>query len=94
MDEKSVVLHLSRNGWRAQLIRDDLVATLCEEAIPYSRVKKCLSEAIVSLGDTTLLPDASSIQIDESDEDIMRALEEPPFSSIQIYQNGAIQPNL
>jgi hypothetical protein len=45
MDEKSIVLHFNKKGWVTRVIHNDLVATLCEEAIAYSTVTKYLREA-------------------------------------------------
>jgi hypothetical protein len=44
MDQKSIVLYLNRKGWTAQVIHDDLVARLGEEAIAYRTMMKYLRE--------------------------------------------------
>jgi hypothetical protein len=83
MDQKSVVLYLNRKGWMARVIHDDLVATLGEEAIAYSNMTKYLREAQTSPDDATALPEEISPHIDDSDEAVLRALEEFSFSSVQ-----------
>jgi hypothetical protein len=45
MDQKSIVLHLNRKGWTTRVIHNDVVATLCEEAIAYRTMMKYLREA-------------------------------------------------
>jgi hypothetical protein len=45
MGQKSIVLYLNRKGWTAQIMRDDLVATLGEEPFAYRTVTKCFREA-------------------------------------------------
>jgi hypothetical protein len=64
VDERSIVLYLNRKGLTAEVVHDDLAATLGEEATAYSRVTNCLRAS----------------PMDESDENILRALEELPFS--------------
>jgi hypothetical protein len=53
MYRKSIVLYLDRNGWTAQVIHRDLVATLGEQAIAYSAVTKYSREVQISPGDPT-----------------------------------------
>jgi hypothetical protein len=79
MDEQAIVLYLNRNGWTALVIHDNLVSTLCKEAIAYSTVRKYLREVQTSPGKTTRFSGASH-HIDDSDEAILRALHELPFS--------------
>jgi hypothetical protein len=38
MGQESIVLHLNRKGWTARVIDEDLVATLGEESIAYSKL--------------------------------------------------------
>jgi hypothetical protein len=83
MDQRSIVLYFNRNGWMARVIHDDLVATLGEEAIAYSSMTKYLREAQTGPDDATALPEDISPHIDDSDEVILRALEEFTFSSVQ-----------
>jgi hypothetical protein len=83
MDQRSVVLSLNRKGWMAPVIHDDLVATLGEEAIAYSTVTKYFREAQTGPDDATALPEEISPHIDDSDEAILRALEDFSFSSVQ-----------
>jgi hypothetical protein len=44
MDERSIDLYLNRKGLTAQVIHDDLVATLGEEVIAYSTVTNYLTQ--------------------------------------------------
>jgi hypothetical protein len=67
----------------AHVIHDDPVATLGEEAIAYNTVTNSLRVARIIPRDATLFSAATSPHIDESDEDILRALEELPFSSVR-----------
>jgi hypothetical protein len=83
MDQRSLVLYLNRNGWMAQLVHDDLVATLCEEAIAYSTVRKYLHEVQTGPDDAAALPEDFSAHIDDSEEAILGTLEEFPFSSVR-----------
>jgi hypothetical protein len=64
-------------------MHDDLVATLGEKAIAYSNMTKYLREAQTAPDDATALPEEISPHIDDSDEAILRALEEFSFSSVQ-----------
>jgi hypothetical protein len=83
MDQRSIVLYLNRNGWMARVIHDDLVATLGEEGVAYSTVRKYLHEAQTGLDDAITLPEEISAHIDDSDKAILGALEDLPFSSIR-----------
>jgi hypothetical protein len=83
MDQRSIVLYLNRKGLAAQVSHDDFVATLREEAIAYSVVTNYLRAARIIPCDATSFSAAKSPHIDESDETILRALEELPFSSIR-----------
>jgi hypothetical protein len=83
MDQRLIVLYLNRKGWVARVIHDDLAATLGEEAIAYSTVTKYLREAQAGPGDATALPEEISHHIEDSDEAILRALEEFSFTSVQ-----------
>jgi hypothetical protein len=83
MDQRSIVLYLNRKGWMARVIHDDLVATLGEKGIAYSNMTKSFREAQTGPDDATALPEEISPDIDESDEAILGALEELPFSSVR-----------
>jgi hypothetical protein len=83
MDQRSIVLYLDRNGWMARVIHDDLVATLCEEAMAYITVRKYLHEAQPGPDDASALPEDFDAHIDNSDEAILGTLEELPFSSVR-----------
>jgi hypothetical protein len=59
------------------------VGTFGQEAIAYRTVTKYLREAQINPGDPTASPDAFSPHIDDSDEAILSAIEELPFSSVR-----------
>jgi hypothetical protein len=92
MDQKSIVLYLNRKGSVARVIHDDLVATLGEEAIAYSTVRKYLHEAQTGRDDAMPLSEEISLHIDDSDEAILSALEELPFSSVRQLSHAAHLP--
>jgi hypothetical protein len=46
MDQRSIILYLSRKGLSAITIYDDFVATLSAEAVSYPSVTRYLREAI------------------------------------------------
>jgi hypothetical protein len=83
MDQRSIVLYLNRKGWRAQVIHDDLVATLGEKAIAYSNIPKYLREA--QTGRDGAMPECEEISphINDADEAILNALQELSFSSVR-----------
>jgi hypothetical protein len=83
MDKRSIVLYLNRKGWTAQVMHDDLVATLGEEALAYITVTNYPWAARIIPRDATQFSDAISPHIDLSDEAILRALEELSFSSVR-----------
>jgi hypothetical protein len=83
MDKRSIVLDLNRKGLMAHVIHQDLVATLAEEAIAYSTVTNYLRAARIIPRDAISFSAATSPHIHKSDEDILRALKEFPFSSVR-----------
>jgi hypothetical protein len=83
MDQRSIVLYLNRKNLTAQVIHDELVSTLSEEAIAYSTVTNYLVVARIIPRDPTPFAAAISPHIDESDEAILRALEQLLFSSVR-----------
>jgi hypothetical protein len=83
MDQRSIVLYSNRKGLTAQVVDDDLVATLGKEAIAYGRVTNDLRVARIIPRDATAFSAGTSPHVDESDEDILRALEELPLSSVR-----------
>jgi hypothetical protein len=64
---------------------NDRVATLGEEAIAYNRMTNYLRAARIIPRDATSLSAAISPHIDESDEAILGARDEPPFSSVRQF---------
>jgi hypothetical protein len=83
MDQSSSVLDLNRKGLTAQDLHGDLVATQCEVAIAYSTVTNYLRATRIIPRDVITFSAAPSLHIDESDEAILRALEELQFSSVR-----------
>jgi hypothetical protein len=61
----------------------DLMATFWEKAIAYSTVTNYLPAALVITCNATPFSDATSLLIDDSDETILRTLQELLFSSIR-----------
>jgi hypothetical protein len=92
VDHKSSALYLNMKGWLAQVIHDDLVVTLGEEAIAYGTVTKYLREAQTGPDDATSLPEYISRHIDDSDEAIPSALEELLFCSV-LFCSAALTCN-
>jgi hypothetical protein len=68
---------------RARAIHNDLVARPSEEAIAGRTVTKFLHEAQTSPRNATASSDTTSLRINDSDEAILRAVEELPFSSVR-----------
>jgi hypothetical protein len=83
MDQRSIVLYLNRKGLTAQIIHDNLVATLGEEATAYSTVTDYLRAVRNIPRDAILFSATTSPHIDESDQAIVRALEELLVSSVR-----------
>jgi hypothetical protein len=92
MNQGSIVLYLNRKGRTAQVIHDDLVATLGAEANAYSTVTSYLRAARIIRRDATPLSPSNSPHIDESDEAALRELEELPFSSVRQLAHAAHLP--
>jgi hypothetical protein len=83
MNQGSIVLYLDRKGFTAQVIGDDLVVIFGEEAMAYSTVTNYRRAVRIIPSDATPFYSATSSHIDESDEIVLRALEELPFSSVR-----------
>jgi hypothetical protein len=87
MDPKLIVLYLDRKGWTAHEVHDNLVATFAEETIAYSTITWFLHEARINHSVATpfsdiISPHLTSPQLNESDEAVLKALEELPFYSL------------
>jgi hypothetical protein len=67
----------------AREIHDDLVATLAPDAVSYSSVARYLREA--RFPPLKPEPHSAGVQrdLDDSDQDILAALEDSPFASVQ-----------
>jgi hypothetical protein len=61
------------------MIHDDFVATFGPKAVAYSTVTGYLREAKFGTTEVTLDPEPSSPHLDDSDRDILAALEEKCF---------------
>jgi hypothetical protein len=82
MDQRSILHFLNRKGLIAQLIHEDLVGTLGEEASAYSTVTHYLRAARITPRDATIFSAAISPHIDDLNEAILRTLPQLPFSSV------------
>jgi hypothetical protein len=94
MDQQRIVVYLKRKGWTTRVIHNNLVATLAEEAIAYSTVTEHFRETQNSPGDPIQLSDATSPHIDDSDQAILRALEELPSSSVRQLSGVTLLPKI
>jgi hypothetical protein len=83
MDQRLIVRYFNRKGLTAQVIQNNLVATLGQEAIVCSTVTNYLREVQTGADHANPLPEEISPDIDDSDEAILGALEELPFSSVR-----------
>jgi hypothetical protein len=85
MDQKSIVLNLRHHlkGMSAQAIHDDLMSTLCNEAITDRTVTKYPRTAQFNPTKVPSNPDASSTHLDDSDRATLATLEEKPFPSVR-----------
>jgi hypothetical protein len=76
MDQRLIVLHLNRKGLTAQVIRDNRVAQLCEEAMICSTVTNYLRAAQIIPRHATAFSAATPPDTDESDEAILRTFKD------------------
>jgi hypothetical protein len=83
IDRKSIGLYLNRKGWTTRVIHDDLADALGEEAIAYRIVTKYLREARAGHEHATQFSEEISSHMEDSDEVILSALEEYPFSLVR-----------
>jgi hypothetical protein len=82
MDQQLIVLYFSRKGLSAVTIHDDLVATLGAEAVSYPSVTRYLREAIFASSNPDTLP-LPEHYLDDSDQAILLAFADQPFTSIR-----------
>jgi hypothetical protein len=85
MDQQLIVLYLSRKGLSALAIHDDLVATLGAETVSYPSVTRCLREAIFASSNPSDPLHPPEHQLDDSDDAVLRALADQPFTSIRDF---------
>jgi hypothetical protein len=83
VDQRSIAFYLNRKDCPAQVIHNNLVTTLGEEASAESTVRNYLRAVRIIPRDATAFSHASSPHIDESDEAILRALEKLTFFSVR-----------
>jgi hypothetical protein len=92
MDQRSIVLYHNRRGLTAQVIRNDLVATLGAEAMAYSTVTDYPRVTRIIPCDATPLSATISPHINESDDAILRTFTELPFSEIRRFARATHIP--
>jgi hypothetical protein len=83
LNQCSIALHLHKKGVSPKAKHDNLVATLGPDAMTYRIVARYVHDAKCTHPKVTSPPDRISRQFDESDQAILLALEEQPFSSIR-----------
>jgi hypothetical protein len=89
MDPRSIVLYLHLKGLSVHAVHDDLVATFGPKAVADNTVTRYLCEAKLGTADVTLDPSPSLPRLDDSDHDLLIALEEWPFSSVRKLARAA-----
>jgi predicted RNA methylase len=82
MNFNSIVLSLKVKGMKAREIHGDLVATLGAKVSGYSTVTRWLREAQLDQFSETAVHFTENAEVDEFDEAIVSALEDPPFGSV------------
>jgi hypothetical protein len=82
MDQRSIVLYLTRKDLAPRAIRGALVATIGSEAVSYSSVTRYVREAILAASNPIPLFSQPTPQLDDCDSAILLALAEQPFASI------------
>jgi hypothetical protein len=85
MDQQSIVIYLSRKGLSAVAIHNDLVATLCAEAVSYPSVTRYLREAIFASSNPPDPLPPPEHQLDDSDQAILLALADQPLASRVVW---------
>jgi hypothetical protein len=82
MMQRPIVACPSLKGMPAREIHGDLVATLGSDAVSYSSVTRYLREARFPLPKPQSHPADIQRDLDDSDQDILAALEDNPFTSV------------
>jgi hypothetical protein len=83
MDQRLIVLSLTRKELSVIAIHHDLVVTLAPEAVSYSSVARYLRIAIfVSSNSPANVPEAEC-QFDDCDQAILLSLAKQPFASVR-----------
>jgi hypothetical protein len=81
--QRPIVVYLSLRGMSAREIHDDIVGSLVPDAVSYSSVTRYLREARFLLSIPELHPADVQRDLDDSDQDILTALEDNPFASVR-----------
>jgi hypothetical protein len=83
MQQRSIVLYLTRKGLSPLVIHDDLVTTPGADAVSYSSVTRHLRDTVlISSNRPTPLPEPET-QFDDCDHAILLTLAEQPFASVR-----------
>jgi hypothetical protein len=83
MDQKPIVLYLRMKGMALNVIHDNLVHTLGEDAVAYSTVTKYARSAQFSGRKEATSPEVPDVEHSSVDDAILTALAEFPFSSVR-----------
>jgi hypothetical protein len=83
MTQRSIVAYLSMKGMSAREIHDNIVTTLGPDAVSYSSVTRDLREARFRLLKPEPHPADVERGLDDSDQALLAALEDSPFTSLR-----------
>jgi hypothetical protein len=78
-----IVVYLSLKWMSAREIHDDIIATLGPDAVSYSSVTRYIREARFPPSEPEPHPAGVQRDLDDSDQDILAALEDNPFTSVR-----------
>jgi hypothetical protein len=93
MTQPPTVAYLSLKGMSAHEIHDDIVATLGPDVMSYSSVTRYLREARFPLSKPEPHPTDVQRDLDDSDQDILAALEDSPCASVRQLSRLAHLPS-
>jgi hypothetical protein len=82
MTHRPIVVYLSLKWMSAREIHDDIIATLWPEAVLYSSVTRYIREGGFLPSEPEPHPADVQRDLDDSDQDILAALEDNPFTSV------------
>jgi hypothetical protein len=83
MIQRPIVAYLSLKGMSAREIHGDIIATLGPDAVSYNSVPHYLCEARFPLSTPEPHPTDVQRDLDDSDQAILAALEDNPFTSVR-----------